>query len=57
MLMSEMLENGELLESLMKWKGQHCNLAISLKYFNRLMNIILNSETAEASWIDRAPES
>lgn len=38
--MEEMFESGILLNRLIKWRGQHSNMAISLKYLNRLFNLI-----------------
>ena len=32
--------SGELLNSLIKWKGKHCNMAIALKYFNIFINML-----------------
>ena len=51
-IMEEMFKSGEMLETLVKWRGQHCNMAISLKYLNRLENIIRFPEAQYISWTD-----
>lgn len=39
-----MFDSGELLKNLTNWKGQYSNMAIALKYFNRLENLVRNPE-------------
>lgn len=56
-MMEEMFESGQMLETLVKWRGQHCNMAISLKYLNRLYNIVKCPEAKDISWSDEAKGS
>lgn len=50
--MINMFDSGELLETLVKWRGIYSNMAIALKYFNKLQSIVRNPDKKGKNWSD-----